>query len=96
VDDVYEGDMKSFDVGNRRILLARIGDEWYAIDDRCSHAEVSLAMGELDAEGRTVTCPMHGGVFELGTGEGVEYPAVDPVDSFRVTIADDEVFVDLD
>ena len=96
VSDVFEGEMKSFDVGNRRILVVNSGGKWYALDDVCSHAEASLAMGELDAEGRTVCCPLHGGVFELETGEGIEYPAVDPIETFPVTIEDDEVFVDVD
>ncbi len=96
VSDIIEGEMKSFDVNNRRVLVVKIGDKWYAVDDMCSHAEASLAMGVLDADDCTVTCPLHGGVFDLTTGEGIEYPAVDPVDTFEVTIEDDEVFVDVD
>jgi 3-phenylpropionate/trans-cinnamate dioxygenase ferredoxin subunit len=88
--------MKSFDVDSRRVLVVSVGGKWYAVDDICSHAEASLAMGELDTEDLTVTCPLHGAVFELETGEGIEYPAVDPVDTFRVTIENGEVFVDVD
>jgi nitrite reductase/ring-hydroxylating ferredoxin subunit len=95
VDDVIEGEMKSFDVNGRRILLVTINGKWYAADDMCSHAEASLAMGELDADQLTVSCPLHGAVFELGTGEGIEYPAVDPIDTFPVTIEGDEVYIDL-
>jgi nitrite reductase/ring-hydroxylating ferredoxin subunit len=96
VGDVYEGEMKSFDVGSRRIMVVKIGGKWYAVDDMCSHAEASLAMGELNVDELTVCCPLHGGVYELETGEGIEYPAVDPIDTFQVTIENDEVFVDLD
>lgn len=96
VSDIIKGEMKSFDVDSRRVLIVNIGDKWYALDDVCSHAEASLAMGELDADDLTVTCPLHGAVYELETGEGIEYPAVDPVDTFPVTIENDEVFVDVD
>lgn len=96
VNDVIEGEMGSFDVNSRRILVVNIGDKWCAVDDTCSHAEASLAMGELNADECTVCCPLHGGVFELETGEGIEYPAVDPIDTFPVTIEDDKVFVDVD
>jgi 3-phenylpropionate/trans-cinnamate dioxygenase ferredoxin subunit len=96
VADITEGEMKSFDVDSRRVLVVSVGGKWYAVDDTCSHAEASLAMGELDTEDLTVTCPLHGAVFELQTGEGIEYPAVDPVDTFRVTIENGEVFVDVD
>jgi len=95
VSDVIEGEMKSFDVNSRRVLVVNISDKWYAVDDMCSHAEASLAMGELNADERTVCCPLHGGVYELETGEGIEYPAVEPIDTFPVTIEDGEVFVDV-
>jgi 3-phenylpropionate/trans-cinnamate dioxygenase ferredoxin subunit len=52
-------------------------------------------MGELDADELTVTCSLHGAVFELETGEGIEYPAVDPIETYPVTIEDDEVYIDL-
>jgi len=96
VADVYEGEMKSFDVGKRRVLVAHVDGKWYAVDDVCTHAEASLAMGELDAEEATVSCPLHGGVFELKTGEGIEYPAVEPIETFGVALQDEEVFVDFD
>ena len=95
VTDVFDGEMKAFEVGKRRVLVARIGENWYAVNDTCSHAEASLAMGELDAEECTVSCPLHSGVFELETGEGVEYPATDPIDVFPVAIEDGEVVVDI-
>jgi nitrite reductase/ring-hydroxylating ferredoxin subunit len=95
VDDVFEGEMKSFEVAGRRILVVTVDGKWYATDDRCSHAEASLAMGELDADELTVTCSLHGAVFELETGEGIEYPAVDPIETYPVTIEDDEVYIDL-
>lgn len=96
VDDLTDGEMKSFDVRNRRILVVNVNGKWYAVDDVCSHAEASLAMGELDADELTVCCPLHGAVFELETGEGIEYPAVDPIDTYAVTVEDGEIFVDLE
>ena len=96
VTDVFDGEMRAYDVSGRRVLVARIGEKWYAVDDRCSHAEASLAIGELDAKECTVSCSLHGGVFELETGEGIEYPATDPIDVFPVSIEDGEVVVDID
>jgi nitrite reductase/ring-hydroxylating ferredoxin subunit len=95
VSDVYEGEMKAFDVKNRRVLMAHIGDKWYSVDDTCTHADASLALGTLDAEECTISCPLHGGVFDLETGEGIEYPAVDPIETHPVTVEEDEVYVDL-
>jgi nitrite reductase/ring-hydroxylating ferredoxin subunit len=93
VGDVYEGEMKAFNVEGRRVLVANVGGDWYAVEDTCTHADASLALGTLDVEECTVSCPLHGGVFELATGEGVEYPVVDPVETYAVTIEEEEVYV---
>jgi nitrite reductase/ring-hydroxylating ferredoxin subunit len=96
VEDVYEGEARSFELGAERILVARIGDAWYAVADKCSHAEASLAFGKLDAEARTVSCPLHGGVFDLVTGEGLEYPAVEPIETYRVVVEAGDIYLDVE
>ena len=56
-------------LGDDRIAMFRIGDEVFAVGDRCSHAEASLAEGEVfDHE---VECPRHGSEFDLRTGAAV-------------------------
>ncbi len=49
------------------VLVAWVDGEVFAIEDACNHAGASLAEGWL--EGRCIVCPMHGYVFELGTGK---------------------------
>ena len=74
-----------------RIAVFRIGDDVYAIGDRCSHAEASLAEGEVfDMD---VECPRHGSAFNLETGEPDSFPATRPVPVYGVDVADGEVFV---
>lgn len=67
-----------------RIALFRVGDDVYAIGDRCSHAEASLAEGEV-FEGE-VECPRHGAVFEMSTGKAITLPATRPVPTYEVKI----------
>lgn len=86
--------MRAFEIEGRRVLVVNANGSWYAVDDTCSHADTSLALGTLNAEDRTVTCPLHGGVFELETGEGVEYPATEPIERYAVSVEEDEVYVD--
>ncbi len=82
------------DVGETRIALFRIGDTVYALGDRCSHAEASLAEGEVfDHE---VECPRHGSGFDLRTGEPATLPATQPVPVYRVEVEDGVVYVSLD
>ena len=69
-------------VGNERIAMFRVGDQVYAIGDRCSHAEASLAEGFVS--GREVECPRHGSEFDLETGEALSLPATKPVQTYEV------------
>src|SRR5438128_793111 len=45
-DEIEPGTARRFDVGKTRIAIVRIGDDFYAIGDRCTHADLSLAEGE--------------------------------------------------
>ena len=78
-------------VGDDRIAMFRVGDEVYAIGDRCSHAEASLAEG--DVYGTDVECPRHGSEFDLKTGEPMQLPATKPVPTYEVSIEDGTVYL---
>lgn len=89
--DLPDGRGVRVDVDEHRIALFRIDSEVYAIGDRCSHAEASLAEGEVfDA---AVECPRHGSEFDLATGEPGSLPATAPVPRFEVRIDDGVVYV---
>lgn len=77
-----------------RIALFRIGGEVHAVADRCSHAEASLAEGEL--YGRAVECPRHGAEFDLVTGAALSLPATKAVEVYRADVSDGAVFLDLE
>ena len=65
----------------------------HAISDTCSHAEVSLAEGEV-TDG-TIECWLHGSCFDLSTGRPTSLPAIRPVAVYPVTLDGDEVLVDV-
>jgi 3-phenylpropionate/trans-cinnamate dioxygenase ferredoxin subunit len=78
-------------IGDERIALFRIGDEIFAVGDRCSHAEASLAEGEVfDYE---VECPRHGSEFDLRTGKPLSLPATKPVPIYEVVVEDGIAFL---
>jgi len=81
-------------VGDHRIAMFRIDDDVYAIGDRCSHAEASLAEGEL--WGLSVECPRHGSEFDLKSGEPQALPATEPVPVYPVSIDDGIVYLELE
>ena len=82
-------------VDGRPIALVRLGDRVHAIDDTCSHAEVSLAEGEVDAEECALECWKHGSLFDLETGEALTLPALKPVVVHSVVIDGDDVWIEL-
>jgi 3-phenylpropionate/trans-cinnamate dioxygenase ferredoxin subunit len=65
----------------------------HAVDDTCSHANVSLAEGEVD--GCTVECWLHGSRFDLRTGKPTSLPAIRPIAVYPVRVEGDDVLVDV-
>lgn len=94
VDRLSESSAMQVDVGGHRIALFLIGTDVFAIGDRCSHAEASLADGEVFDE--AVECPRHGSEFDLHTGEPNSLPATRPVPVYVAEIDGSDVFVTVD
>ena len=95
VDDLAPGTARRFDVGRHRICLVRIDDAFYAIGDRCSHADFSLAEGEVWPDEREIECWKHGSTFSLVTGEPQSLPATSPVPVYEVRTEGGDVFVEV-
>jgi len=89
------GTARRFDIGDHRIALVRIGDDFYAIGDRCSHADFSLSEGEVWPDTCEIECWKHGSTFSLKTGEPQSFPATRPVPVYDVAVDGDNVMVDL-
>jgi len=96
LDDLADGGAARFEVGGHVLAVVRIGGDVYVVGDRCSHADVSLSGGEVDARACTVECPKHGSEFDLRTGAPLSLPAVRPVPTYVATVAGGDVLVDVD
>ena len=92
-DELGPGEARRFDVDGHRIALVRIGDDFHAIGDRCTHADISLAEGEVDETDCTIECWKHGSTFSLTTGEPQTLPATKPTPVHDVEIDGDDVVV---
>ncbi len=93
--DFADGEARRIDLDGHRISVVRIGDDVYALGDTCSHADVSLSEGEVDAAECTLECPKHGSAFDLRTGEPATMPAVRPVPTYEVAVANGDVMLTL-
>ncbi len=81
------------DLGGQPVCVARSGGKVFAIGDLCSHADVSLAEG--DVEDGKIECWLHGSLFDLATGEPSGLPATKPVPTYAVTVEGDDVLVEV-
>ena len=92
LDEFREGEAIGVTVGDQDVAIARDGDEFFAVEDVCSHAAVALSEG--DVEGCTVECWLHGSRFDLRTGKPTGLPATEPVATFPVEVRGTDVYVD--
>ena len=74
------------------IAVFRIGDDYYAVDDTCTHDSYSLADGYID--GPIVECALHMAKFDVRTGKVLCLPATRDLQSYPVKLDGGEVFVD--
>jgi 3-phenylpropionate/trans-cinnamate dioxygenase ferredoxin subunit len=93
-DDIAKGTTVAAVIEGLRIAIVHAeDDEFYAISDQCSHANVPLSEGEV--EGCTLECWLHGSRFDLRTGKPSGLPATVPVPVYPVEVRDGFVFVSL-
>jgi 3-phenylpropionate/trans-cinnamate dioxygenase ferredoxin subunit len=86
--------MMRVDVNGTPICLVHAeDDQFYAIDDTCTHEEYSLCEGELWE--MSVECPRHGSRFDLRDGHVTGLPAVIPVRTHTVTIENGEIYLEV-
>ena len=93
LDEFREGEAVAAVIGYQEIAVAHDGEEYFAVEDICSHAAVALSEGEV--EGCTVECWLHGSRFDLRTGKPTGLPATEPVATFPVELRGTDVYVDV-
>ncbi len=72
ISEIPTGKMKMVKIKDLEILIINIGDNFYAIENRCTHRKGDLSKGSL--EGYVLTCPVHGSKFDVTTGKNVKGP----------------------
>lgn len=81
-------------VGGVDIAVTRLGDDWFAVEDRCTHAGCPFSE-EASIEDARIVCNCHGSEFELRTGEVLRGPAEYPVRTFPARLNGDVLEVEL-
>jgi nitrite reductase/ring-hydroxylating ferredoxin subunit len=93
IGEVPEGEMVGVTAMGEDVLLVRVEDTVYAINNLCSHAGAWLELGRLLPTTCEVECPVHEGRFDLRTGAATRGPAEEPVRAYAVRVEGDDVLV---
>ena len=92
VDDLPTVGAVQAAIDGKRVAIVRdSAGDIHAIDDTCSHANVSLSEG--DVEDGEIECWLHGSRFDLRTGKPTGLPATTPIAVYPVKLDGDDVFV---
>jgi NADPH-dependent 2,4-dienoyl-CoA reductase/sulfur reductase-like enzyme/nitrite reductase/ring-hydroxylating ferredoxin subunit len=91
LSDISDGGMLRGQAFGKPVLVARRGDEVFAVDAMCTHYGASLSDGVM--VGDTVRCPWHHACFSLRTGAALRAPALRPLARWNVQRAGDRVVV---
>lgn len=91
VSQLKDNEMKVVEFLGKRISVTKVGSDFFAFDDACTHHQCSLSGGIL--EGTTVECPCHGAQFDIKSGKVLRLPATVAINTYPVKIESDSVFV---
>jgi 3-phenylpropionate/trans-cinnamate dioxygenase ferredoxin subunit len=105
VDDVRRDGCRVVEVNGRPVGIVSVGEEFFAVSDRCPHMGASMCAGSLSGtlvaagphelvyglDDRVIRCPWHGWEFDLETGRSLLEPDRVGLKTYRVTQHDGEV-----
>jgi metal-sulfur cluster biosynthetic enzyme/nitrite reductase/ring-hydroxylating ferredoxin subunit len=93
LSDLPEGGRLLVELDDRIVVLVRVGDELFCLDDVCTHDGGPLSEGLVSDH--TIACPRHGAKFDLRTGKALTMPATVDTAAHEVQVRGDEIYVRL-
>jgi len=91
INDFPAGSLRKVIVDGEDVVVGNAGGKLYAIVDKCTHRGGPLNEGEL--EGNAVTCPWHGGQFDMCTGKVLAPPPMKDAACFDVKLETSSVLL---
>lgn len=90
--DIAVGGKKLMEIDGVPVAVFNVDGIFYAIEDICTHDGGNLVEGDLI--GHEVECPRHGARFDVRTGAATKMPAFEPVPTYEVQTAGDDILVE--
>lgn len=92
-ENIPAGHAMMVEVNGKEIALFNVAGSLHAIDNTCTHAGGPLCEGEI--EGTEVTCPWHGAVFDVTSGQVLGPPAPESVARYSVRVEGSDIEVEV-
>lgn len=93
VGDVPEGGCFRAEVdGLPALAVFNVDQEYFVMNDTCSHGEASLSDGEI-VDGQ-VECPWHNARFCIKSGAALTFPAVEGQKIYPIKLVDGDILID--
>jgi 3-phenylpropionate/trans-cinnamate dioxygenase ferredoxin subunit len=91
LSELKENNAVPFDVNGKSVLLARMEDKVFAVENNCTHMDEPIGEGKVT--NGEIQCPRHGAKFDFRTGRAVQLPAVIDLKTYEVKIENNQVMV---
>jgi len=91
--DFSENDMLEIVYDQHSYLVARVNEEYFVVDNMCSHEDSELILGCL--KDKTIKCSLHGSYFDLQTGVALNEPADEPIKAYKTIVKENNICIEL-
>ena len=89
--EINDGEKLLVEVDDRLVILFQVGDQYFCLDDVCTHDGGTLSDGPH--QGFEIECPRHGAKFDIRCGKAMCMPATQDTRSHQVKVDGDDIMV---
>jgi len=93
VEDIPDGALKHFEIMGYDILIVRLGDRFFCVDEACTYKWAMLTDGRVDPDKLLIICKDCNGSWDLQTGQPHDPPAKFPLTVYRADTVAGELIV---
>lgn len=92
--EIQEGSIKKVQAEDKDIALFKVDGEIYAMSNTCTHEGCFLDENN-EVRGDVIECTCHGSQFDIKTGEVLLAPAIEPLQTYKVEVAGEDIWVEV-
>jgi nitrite reductase/ring-hydroxylating ferredoxin subunit len=93
LEGVPKGKQRCVNLGEASLIVCRVYDEVYVLQNHCPHLGKPLEGGRLQEY--ELSCPHHNAVFDIRDGKAVMGPSVWPARIYPCRVEDGKVYVQI-